>query len=66
MARGTQERFAQYAPLVKSSSAMLEAFLDLEIAETNAHPCGICRRLLGEHSDEQVFECAKKLPRRAP
>lgn len=68
MARGTRERFAKYAiighyakdaeranrgdPLSANEAAARDA-LDLQ-------PCGVCGRLLGLHSDAQVFECYKR------
>lgn len=54
MARGTQERFAQYANPLRNRN-----FVD-DPEKLNLQPCGVCGRLLGLHSDAQVFQCKHK------
>lgn len=58
MARGTQERFAKYAKLGRCIT--LTGLDHATEADTDLQQCGVCGRLLGLHSDAQVFYCKHK------
>lgn len=61
MARGTRERFRQWEERVSGMSAAAEAAIF--VSDNAEKPCAICRNLLGEHSTQQLFACAKEKAR---
>lgn len=57
--RATRERLEKDAGRFHLQPSLAEA--DEQGDESDLHPCVICGRLLGLHSDPQIFGCSKKL-----